>query len=356
MAVPIRVPDLGTTVDEIKLVNWLVEEGDTVRRGDALAEVETDKAVSELECVAEGVLLKQMVEAGTIVQTGAMLAYVGEPGEAVPDERPAPGPRVSPVVRNLARKLGVNLGAIKGAGQDGVITRDDVRRAAQTPAAPDGEPLPKTQSAVARAVETSNREIPHLRMAIDIDMTTANQLRGETGPPGDKLCYDAIFLKAMAHAIPAVPVVAARWARGRMAWAQGIHIAVAVGTASDLFLPVVRDVDNKDLAAVHGEIMRLADQARAGTLKAEQMTGACIALSCLTMYPIAHFDAIVFPEHTCMVAVGAVQERAVVVDGAVTVRPMVTVKLAADHRLVNGRPAGAFLTRVKRTTESGRFT
>ena len=373
MAVAIRVPDLGTTVDEIKLVSWLVEEGETVRRGQPIAEIETDKAVSELECVAEGVLLKHVAQPDQVVETGAVLAYVGRAGEAVPDEpRPEPAStepsgagsvrgqaaspraRVSPVVRNLAKKLGVDLESVRGSGQGGTITREDVVRASQAPTpASDAEALPRAQAAVARAVSTSNREIPHLHITAELDMTRARRVRAESETQGTKVSYDALLVEAMARAIEAVPLVAARLVDGRIVRPEGVHIAVAVGSDNDLLLPVIRDVDRKDLVTLHGTIADLAARCRAGTLKPEEMTGACMTLSNLGMYPIESFDAIIFPEHSSILAVGSVRERPVVVDGKVVVRPTAMATLAVDHRLINGRTAAAFLTKVKQVVETG---
>jgi len=380
MAVAIRVPDLGTTVDEIKLLDWLVEEGESVSRGQAIAEIETDKAVSELECVADGVLLKQVAQADQTVETGAVLAYVGQAGEPVPEEPTkeptpnAPAPRVSAVVRNLAAKLCVDLAGLQGTGQGGMITREDVTRAAgkkvsgtfsaKRPAgpagekvpdtfSPGGEPLPRAQAAVARAVSTSNQEIPHLRVTADVDMTAANSLRAESAERGEKISYDAIFLKALAAGIESVPLVADRYDGRHVIHPEGTHIAVAVGFDNELFLPVIRDVGRKDLATLSGEIADVASRCKAGTVRAEEMTGGCMTLSNLGMYPIASFDTIIFPEHSSILSVGAVTERPVVRDGEVTVRPTATVALAVDHRLINGRTAAVFLTRVKEALETG---
>lgn len=377
MPIPIKMPDLGTNVDEVKLLAWLVEEGDTVERGDFLAEIETDKATGELESVAEGVLLKQVVEAGATVQTGDILAYVGKPGEAVPDVGSGPEqvedgdeqnkpaqptakrPRVSPTVRNLAKKLGVDLAAVEGTGQRRAITREDVLRASEadvpeTPSA--GETLSRSQSAVARAVLRSVREIPHLRIAATADMTSAERIRTQHAEAGTRISYDAIFLKAMAGAVQAVPLVAARLDGDRVVRPEGIHIALAIGVENDLYLPVIRDVDSKDLAALQSEIEDLASQARAGTLKPEHMTGGCMTLSNLGMYPIESFDAIIFPEHSAILAVGAVQRRPVAVGDHVQIRPVATLNLAVDHRLINGRIAAEFIARAKGILEADSLT
>lgn len=376
MPVPIRMPDLGTTVDEIKIVAWLVKEGDSVKRGDFIAEIETDKATGELESVAEGVLLKLIVAEDDIVQTGEVLAYVGSPGDAVPETEEEPEtaradrsadpsatpaaerPRVAPVVQNLARKLGVDLAGVRGTGRGSMVTREDVLRASEASAEADkpaAETLSRSQSAVAKAVLKSVREIPHLRIEALADMTAAQRIRGQSSDAGTRISYDAIFLKAMATAIQTVPLLAARLDGERVVRPEGIHLALAIGVENDLFLPVIRDVDLRDLASVQKEITGLVSQAKAGALRPEQMTGACMTLSNLGMYPIESFDAIIFPEHSAILAVGAVRMTPTAVEDRIEVRPLASMKLAVDHRLINGRTAAQFLTEAKKAVESGRL-
>lgn len=372
MAVPIRMPDLGTTVDEVELVAWLVLEGEPVKRGQPVAEVETDKAASELESVAEGTLLKHVVAEGESVQTGDVLAYVGEPGEVLPepererDASPAANAQrgagsaiadraaVAPIVRNLARELGVDPEQCAGGGVGGVVTREDVRRAAErvTPReSAQPERLSRRQAAVARAVQQSIRTIPHLRLQASIDVSALERVRAAAEP---KVSYDAFFLKAMAEALKEVPLVAARLDADCIVRPDGLHIAVAVGVGDDLFLPVVRNVDRKPLHGVHQEIVGLAERARRGKLRAEEMTGGCMALSNLGMYPVDTFDAIIFPEHSCILTVGAVKRRALAVGDALAVRPTAVVRLAADHRLINGRVAARFLAKLRELIEEWR--
>lgn len=374
MAVAIRVSDLGTTVDEVRLVAWLVAEGESVKRGDALAEIETDKATTELESVAAGVLLKQVVPADSKVGKGEVLAYVGKPGETVPEpetpaDRPvvressAPGaranaPRVVPMAKNLAAKLGVDLSGVAGSGKGGMITRDDVQRAARAAAVGPtaGEPLSRAQSAVAKAVLTSVQTVPHLRVTASIDMTAAQALRETAKAAGEKLSYDAMLLKALAKAIEAVPLVAAKLAGERIVKPGGLHIAVAIGQGNELLLPVVRDVDKKDLSAVQSDVTAFADRAGRGEIKPEEMTGGCMTLSNLGMYPIDAFDAIIFPEHSAILAVGATQKKPAVMEDRVEIRPLAEVTLSVDHRLINGRTAAEFLTRVKEAIEAGQLS
>ena len=343
MAVAIRMPDLGTAVNEIKILEWKVPEGARVSRGSVLVEIETDKAASELESVAEGVVLKQCVSEGVSVKAGDIIAWVGAPGEVIAEPR-----RIAQVVANLAGKLGVDLSAVKGTGEFGRVTREDVLNAGRSAHPIESEELSRRQDAVARAVERSNTEIPQLRVAASIDMTVVERLRADK-----KAFYDAVFLKAMARALEVVPRMAARLDQKRIVLPQGIHIAVAVGFGSELALPVIRDVDRKDLAALQTEMEELATRAKAGALKVEETTGGVIALSNLGMYPVDWFEAVVFPGQSAILAVGGVAPRPVVIEGRMEIRPTVTVTLAADHRLINGRVAAEYLTRLKELIESG---
>ncbi len=388
MPVAIKMPDLGTTVDEVRLVSWLVREGDVVKRGDPLAEIETDKAVSELESIAEGVVLKLVIAPDSMVGKGHVLAYVGKPGESVPvaaaeapheepakAEKPAAAgfagaQRIAPVLRNLAQKLGIDLATVRGTGRGGMITRDDLLRAQKTagttapaagttapaggttaPAA--GEELHRAQSGVAKAVLMSARDIPHLRVSAIVDMTAAKRIRAERAAAGAKVSYDALFIKAIAKALHAVPLMAAHLVDARVHRPDGIHVALAVGVDIDLFLPVIRDADRKDLSAVQQEIESFAALAREHRIKPEHMTGGCITLSNLGMYPIESFDPIIFPEHSAIVAVGAVRNDTVVVEDRIEIRPVVRLSVAADHRLINGRVAAEFVSKLKKIIESG---
>jgi pyruvate dehydrogenase E2 component (dihydrolipoamide acetyltransferase) len=383
MAIAIKLPDMGTTVDECKVLAWKVKEGDAVKRGDVLADIETDKAVAELESTAEGVLLHCRVPAGASARTGEILAYIGRAGEALTAHAaaarevensearktgvqqptsgvsaPAAPGRVSPIVRNLAAKLGVDLSQVKGTGAGGVITREDVQRRHGTPDALEESAsvasgqLPRMQAAVARAVQKSWRDIPHLSISASIDMVRAIKLRDERPEGAAKISYDAIFLKALALAAAKHPLFLARLDGERIVRSQGVHIALAVGLGDELHLPVVRSVDQKSLVELHTEIIALAETIKAHALKTDQLSGATMALSNLGMFPIDSFDAIIFPEHSSILTVGSIQMAPVVDNGRLAIRPRVAVKLAADHRLINGRAAAEFVTAVKALIEA----
>lgn len=379
MAVPIRMPDLGTTTEDFPFMSWLVNVGDIISLGDPLAEIETDKAVTLLESPTKGVLLKQVAQAGEIVHTGDIVAYVGAAGEVIEDETPvkeiplavAAGgsqaaaspvsgkpPQVAPIVRNLAAKLGVDLSTITGTGQNGVITRDDVMRAGQgtvatTPApTPVGERLSRGQVAVARNVVKSWTEIPHLYMSASIDMTAAQRVREQHAQAGTKVSYDALILQAMAKAIHAMPLIGSKLDGEQILPAKGINLALAIGIENELFLPVIRDVDRKSLADLQNDISTMVSQVKAKSLPAERMSGGCMALSNLGMYPVDEFDPIIFPEHSAIMTVGAIQQTPVAINGCIGIRPIMKIRLAVDHRLINGRTAAEYISKVKEHLET----
>lgn len=384
MVVPIRLPDMGTNVEECKLLNWRVQVGDPVKSGQVLADIETDRAVAELESTAEGVLLSHSLAPGSFARTGDVLAYVGQPGECAPLQTAAtqaadtavqtgeagkgstpiggadrqPPSRVSPIVRNLAAKLGVDLARVVGTGAGGIITREDVLLASRSKldAGDAGEPLSRTQAAVASAVVKSWREIPHFHISATLDMSAVQRIRGQVASKEDRLSYDAIFLKAMARALQAVPRVASRLVGDRVVRAKGCAIAVAIGIGDELFMPVIRDVDQKDLRKLQAEIVRLTAKTKAGALQAEDLTGGCIALTNLGMFPVDEFDPIIFPDHSAILSVGATQMKPAAVKGRLETRPLATVTLAADHRLINGRTAAEFLMRLKEIIEAGKLS
>jgi pyruvate dehydrogenase E2 component (dihydrolipoamide acetyltransferase) len=263
------------------------------------------------------------------------------------------------MVRNLAAKMGIDLATVHGTGAGGVITREDVLKAKITmssaPASPGGggEQTSRSQAAVARAVSKSWKETPHLYVSMPIDMTAAVKLRGDKNANSVRPSFDAIFLKALASAIGAVPLIAARWEGDRIVKAPGINIALAVSAGEDLFLPVFHNVNQKVLAALQAEIAGMSASVRARSLKPEQMTGGCMALSNLGMYPVEAFEGIIFPGHSSILTIGTVRETPIVVDGRVEIRPLVMATLAADHRLINGRMAAEFLSKVKEFLEAG---
>ncbi len=378
MAQPIKMPDLGTTVEEVTLVAWLKQVGDAVKRGEPLCEVETDKATDQLESVAEGVLLRQVVPPSTLVRSGSVIAYVGLPGEVIADE-PAvvasdsggaavpgakagetPAPQVErkvPVLlRNLAKREGVDLATVTGSGPGGQITRDDVLRAKQAPApvpaAKSGEPYSKEQLSVARRVARSNREIPTIDFMASVDMSAILRKRRKLQEESPrKVAFDSFFLFAAAQSIKQFPSFAAHGADDRFHKHETVDLCVAVSHERRLYLPVVRSADRLTLDAIQAEIDRLVEKTRGGRLSSANLSGGCFTVSNLGMYPVDCFQMIIPPEQSGALAIGATQERPVVMDGQIVVRPVCTIALSVDHRMINGAEAAEFLKHLIETLE-----
>ncbi len=373
MAHPIKMPDLGTTVEEVTLVAWLKNVGDAVKRGEPLCEVETDKATDQLESVAEGVLLRQAVPAATVVRSGTVIAYVGSPGEVVADEPVKPRPvvadsgattgrglsadvdrKVPLVIRNLAKREGVDLAAVTGTGPGGQITREDVLGAKQKPAPADkaGLPYSKEQLSVARRVARSNREIPTIDLMASVDMSAVIQKRRKLREESArKVAFDSFFLFAAAQSIKQFPSFAAHGADDCFHKHAAIDLCVAVSHQRRLYLPVVRGADRLALDAIQAEIERLVEKTRGGRLSSGDLAGGCFTVSNLGMYPVDCFQMIIPPEQSGALAIGAVQERPVAAGGQLVVRPTCTVALSADHRMINGAEAAEFLKQLIETLE-----
>jgi len=370
MATPIKIPDLGTTTDEVTLVEWLKQEGEPVKRGEALCEVETDKATDELESVAEGVLLRQVVPAGSEIVSGTIIAYVGSPGESIPEpETAAPsqpekpggqeGPRedgaapgVPPVIRNLAKRMGVDLDSVTGTGPGGRITRDDVVRAKQAGGDKVAR-LSKDQLAVARRVSRSNQEIPAIDLTCTVDMSGAMQLRQRVmQETSKKVTYDSIFLFAVAQVSTSFGNFTSHVTGEEVFVHDSTDIAVAISWERRLYTPVIRNADELSLSEIELEVQRLLEKTRRGELRSEDLVGGSLTVSNLGMFPVQSFNVIIPPGQSAALAVGAIEERPVVKEGKILPLPVVTVVLSVDHRLINGTEAAEFLKQLKEFLET----
>ena len=371
MPEPIRMPDLGTTVDQIKLVRWLKTEGDRVERGEPICEVETDKAASELESAAQGILLRRLVPEGEEIEQGTVIAYVGTPGERVADPDPDPeaqhptagaaqAPRrtanragVPPLLRNLARQHGVDLERVAGTGPGGRITRQDVLRARGQASPPGGEPLSANQVAVARRVQRSHQQIPPISLTARIDMTAVLALRrGIDKKSGRKVSFDAFFVRAAAAAMADFPPFRSQLAEERLVESEECRVGIAIDVDQKLFVPVIRNAHLKSVSDIDGEVRSLAEKGDAGHLTPEELSGATLTVSNLGMFPVVAFQAIIPPNQVAVLAVGAIEDTPVVRGGCLVFPPLCAVTLTVDHRVINGREAARFLARLKELMES----
>lgn len=420
MPIDVFMTQLSPTMTEGKVARWLKQEGDHLKSGEVLAEVETDKATMEIEVVDEGTLHKILKEEGAVVPVGAAIGIIAEEGETVPqDYAPSvsgeagaskaetlPGSenapvqqepvqekaieagsnkageriKASPLARRLAKKLGLNLSAIRGSGSGGRITRADIEKASQEgikigvgePAnIPAPRPLPEgtlpyhedefeklensmMRKAIARRLVESKQHTPHFYLNADIRMTRLLDLRAQLNEVADsrfKLSVNDLIIKAVAKALVTVPEANASWTPEHTLRHRHAHVSVAVAVDGGLITPVIRYAEQKSLVEISAEVKALAERARAGELQAEEYTGGTFSISNLGMFGITQFTAVINPPEGAILAIGATEERAVAVDGEIHVRPLMTVTLSCDHRVIDGAVGANFLAAFKQYME-----
>jgi pyruvate dehydrogenase E2 component (dihydrolipoamide acetyltransferase) len=375
MAVEIVMPRLSDSMEEGTVSKWLVAEGGHVTRGQPLVEIDTDKATMEYEAEAAGILLQILVREGETAAIGAPIARVGAPSEAdepvasgadptpqatiaPPARVPSPQPQrrtrranASPVAKRLAKELGVALEGVVGTGPKGMITREDVERAAQAggAGAPEPEPLSRMQQAVARhTLEAA--AVPTFAVEVEIDMSACEDLRRSLDPPPS---FNDLVVKACALALREHPRVNAAYTDAGFREADGVNVGIAVAAQDALLVPVVHDADHKSLFEIAGEAHGLAEKARAGKLTPAELDGGTFTVSNLGMHGVRRFEALLNTPQAAILAVGAVEPRpAVGADGDIVVRPLMNATLVCDHRILYGADAADFLARVRELLES----
>jgi pyruvate dehydrogenase E2 component (dihydrolipoamide acetyltransferase) len=375
-------------MEEGTIARWLKAEGDDVRQGEPLFDVITDKVNVEVEAPATGVLRRILVAAEQPVRVGTTVAWIGTADEplpevaapaasaahaAPPEPRPAPrgaesrehpsddpraGGRVvaSPVAQRLAREKGVDLAHVTGTGPRGRITEADVLRfAGAAAAAPADEliPLSRLRKTISERMSRSAQTIPHFTLTVDADMTEALGWREQRADvDGRKPSVTALLVKAAADALRRFPQVNASLTDQGIRRHAHINVGVAVASDEGLVVPVVRDADGKAPSDISAELSRLQGKARALRFEAHEITGATFTITNLGMFGIDSFLAIINPPEAAILAAGRIAERPVGLGGQVVLRPMMTLTLAVDHRVLDGASAAPFLTEVKKLLES----
>ncbi|MFD4840831.1 pyruvate dehydrogenase complex dihydrolipoamide acetyltransferase [Achromobacter sp. NPDC058515] len=415
MAHLIKLPSVAADTSGGVLHQWLKKEGDRVAVGDALAEIETEKAIVEINAEHAGVLGRIVVQAGAasvpintvigvlladgedasaidraLAQAGAAAAGAAAAG-AAPETAPAqtsaaapaaatasaspaakttaplPGGRLfaSPLARRLAAQWHVDLLGVAGTGPHGRIVRRDVEaardRAPATAAAPlAGRPaarrVPHTgmRRAIARRLTESKQNVPHFYLTVDCRMDALLALRSQANHGGAvKLSVNDFIVRAAALALREVPEVNASWHEDDIEYHAGADISVAVATDGGLVTPIVRDADVKPLSAIAGEIVELAARAKINRLKPEEFNGGSLTVSNLGMYGISQFAAIINPPQAAILAVGAAERRPVVDEnGDLIAATVMTATLSADHRVVDGAVGARWLAAFRTLVEN----
>ena len=372
MSAPIRLPRMGQSMTEATLVSWERTTGDPVAAGDVVATIETDKTEVEIEAPSAGVLGVLRAHEGDLYPVGTVLAYVLvdgepepaeanlEPAEAAPSSTlaapspPAPAERrpVSPRARRMADDLGVDLACVSGTGPDGLVTEDDVQAAAAARAPMSGDrarPLTAREKTVRRNLTASWAQAPHFMQMVDADVTAASVRRRAH----DGVTFNDLVVRALARALRAVPECNVRFADDSVVELDAVDIAIAVDTPTGLILPVVHRADLLDIDTLAARTRELAARARTTGLAIGDVGAASATVSNLGAYGIRAGTAVLPVEQAVLVFVGAIEERAVVRDGAIVVRSMCTLSVTYDHRVVDGVTAARLTTTIATLLEQG---
>jgi pyruvate/2-oxoglutarate dehydrogenase complex dihydrolipoamide acyltransferase (E2) component len=357
-----KLPDLGEGLTEGEVARWLVAEGEEIAEDDPLVEIQTDKATVEIPSPYAGTVLQVLVAEGEVAPVGAVLVVIGEAGEAVPGDAPeaakqatspsaAPshsrGARVAatPLVRKVAQELGVDLATVTGTGPGGRITDEDVRAAADGRAAvSEGrrEPLRGVRRLIAEHMTRAHREVPPVTWVEECDFE---------GIELERLL--AVVVKAVAETLPEFPELNARLDGDAILYLDRYDIGVAVQSEQGLVVPVVRGADARSPDELDAEIRRLADGARAGSLKPEEVRDSTFTVTSAGKLAGFFQTPIVNHPEVAILSIGRIAPRAVVHDGEVVVRRTGTIAITFDHRVVDGARAAAFGLEVIRRIEDG---
>jgi pyruvate dehydrogenase E2 component (dihydrolipoamide acetyltransferase) len=369
MPAELTMPKLSDSEADVVVVRWLKAPGEGFRRGEALIEVETDKATVVFEAEDDGTLEAILVSEGESAAVGQPIARLAGDGGATPvEQRPVKGatngspaagarPNATPVARRTAVELGLSLHDVAGTGPGGRITREDVQRAVATaPARPVGDArgdvtiveLTPTQVTIARRMAQSAAEIPTFTVSADADVSEIVSLRrGAREESQDAPSLNDFVVKAAALVLREFPRFNASYVDGRIECYSRVNVGVAVALDDALLVPIVADADRRSLAEIAAETRRLVDGARSRTLRLEELRGGTFTVSNLGMLGVRSFGAIVDPQQTAILAVGSTRRAPVEDDaGRVVFRDVMTLTLSCDHRVVYGADGARFLSRL----------
>lgn len=383
MALSVVMPALEMAQETGTLVAWLKKEGAQVRKGEMLLEVETDKAVVEIEAAGDGLLAGISAKAGDVIPVGRTIAWLLQPGESapsaeavstptgrrsdafpaprrqpsteqpstvasgVPGARPAGSARTSPKARRLAQERGVDIAGVKGSGPGGEVLADDILAAARKGT----EPITSVGRLMAERTTQSWTSVPHFFLTREVDAAALNAARETLMPVvetshGVRITHSDLLVAAVGRALRTHPRMNASWTADGIALHQEVNVALAMAVEHAVVTAVVRAADTAAIGEIAARRRDLADRARAGRLQPADIAGATFTISNLGMYKVDAFTAIIVPPQAGILAVGAIGDRVVAVGGEPAVRPMMTLTLSADHRVVDGASAAAFLADV----------
>ena len=390
MAKNVVMPALEMAQETGTIVQWLKQEGDPVTKGEMLVEIETDKAIVEIEALADGVLAGVKAAEGDEIPVGETIAWIVAPGEEPPAEstqvasgramsqkaasttgstappsksaaggkktKMSGGGKVSPKARRLAKEHGVDLSTVEGRGPDGVITGDDILAAAKSQSSGSGAPasaaatpaLSTVARLMAERTTQSWNEVPHFFLIREVDATELNALREKVRPEietdkGVKVTHTDILVALIGRVLVKHPKMNANWEGKGIRFNPEINVCVAMAVKDGVVSPVIPAANATSLGDIALRCRGLTERARAGKLRPSDITGGNFTLSNLGAFSIDAFTAIIVPPQAAILAVGAIADRVVPVDGKPGIRSMMTMTLSSDHRVVDGAQAAVFL-------------
>jgi pyruvate dehydrogenase E2 component (dihydrolipoamide acetyltransferase) len=383
---PFRMPSLGADMEAGTLTHWLAKPGDKVKRGDIIAVVETQKGAIEIEIFDTGVLDQLLVEPGTKVPVGVPLALIRDedeapslaaaplaeapiaaaPAQAPPaaaPKTPSPPPaihvRISPAARRLAEERGVDLARLVGTGPGGAIQLADVEAAAAAVAAPKrptGFDFTQMRTAIAAAMARSKREVPHYYLSDTVDLQRASDwlVRANAErPPEGRLLMGALFVKATALAARAFPEFNGHFEDGAFRPSAAVHIGVAIAIrGGGLVAPAVHDAAALSVEALMAAMRDLVSRVRAGRFRSSEIADPTLTISSLGDRGVEALFGVIYPPQVAIVGFGKPTLRPWAVDGSLAARTIVTITLAADHRVSDGHRGALFLADIGRRLQA----
>lgn len=386
MATTIVMPQLSSTMEKGTIVQWLKQVGDEVSEGEAILEITTDKVDIEVESPAAGVLLKLLVDIEDEVPVKEPIAILGEAGEDIGDiseiaeaapqqeaqgesepvqEKPAP-PKgkifASPRARRLAKESGIDVTAVTGTGPRGRIVSQDVRKYAKEGKPPIAKAAPKVtpgqviklsgvQKTVAQRLTMSYRTAPHIDILMDVNCENMVALRNLLKAQGVRVSYNDILAKYIAVVLREFPMFNSVLEDDGIHLLEDVNIGIAAAIGDELIVPVVKNVDKKDVKEVAVHSGRIIAAARDKKLSLEDVSDGTFTITNLGMFGVRSFKAIINPPQVAILAVGAIEHRAIVLPGQIAAQQMMSITLSIDHRVVNGAQGGEFLARLKELIE-----
>ncbi|HET9914999.1 MAG TPA: dihydrolipoamide acetyltransferase family protein [Anaerolineales bacterium] len=404
MATKVLVPLLGEGVEEVTVIKWLKQEGDSVNELEPLLEVNTDKVDTEIPAPASGTVLKILAEEGLPAKVGTVLAFIGKPGENVEGSgeqgigdklsegklsavsvRPAVEPQqpsehrevgfISPVVAKIAAEHGVNLSQVQGTGLNGRITKNDVLSFVESgkPSAPAARSAPHLtpdtgthdtlikhtviRKQIAEHMVMSKHTSPHVLTVMEADMSRVIRHRSANkevfARDGVNLTFTAYFMMAIVAGLKAYPNVNSSWTDEGILVHKAVNLGMATSLGEEgLIVPVIKDADNLSLLAMARTVNDLANRARAKKLQPEEVKGGTFTLTNHGISGSLFAFPVINQPQSGILGVGAMQKRVVVIDDAIAIRPMVYLSFVFDHRILDGAAADWFLVKVKETLEN----